>query len=444
MKGFVIAGTGSGVGKTSVTTGIMSLLSKKYKVQGFKVGPDFIDPMYHSAATGRPCRNLDSFMMDNGTIRNLVGYASKGSDVCVVEGVRGLYEGFAGDSDIGSTAYIAKLLKLPVILVVDAGSLTRSTAAILNGFKAFDPSVNIAGVILNKVSGSQHSDKLDVAMSTYCSDVKVVGKIRKDRENTLGQRHLGLNTIVDPERSGLDCLERLVDTLDMDVLMGIAETTDSDLPTASPYVERKANAKIAVPFDDGYCFYYRENLECLEASGFKVERFSPVAGDNLPDADAVYLGGGYPELHADEISSNKDFLEGVRNMSLEGAPVLGECGGLMSMCSGMVDPQGKRHDMIGIFGCDSVFVNKRHGPTYVMADANRNNPLFTGSVRAHEYHYSEVCASKDEVYGYDLKRGAGITDSKDGLVARNSLGTYMHQHALSTKDWAKGFCDKLN
>ncbi len=443
MKGFIIAGTGSGVGKTSITTGIMSVLSKRYKVQGFKVGPDFIDPMYHSIATGRPSRNLDSFMMDDDRIRNLVGYASKDADVCVIEGVRGLYEGFSGDSDLGSTAYLAKLLNLPVILVVDTGSLTRSSAAIINGFRSFDKDVNIAGVILNKVSGSQHSDKLDVAMSAYCDDIEVIGKIRKDRENTLGQRHLGLNTILDPDRSGIQSLERLVESLDFDILMSISESTDPDLPTSSPYVDRKTDASIAIPYDDAYCFYYRENLECLEASGFKVKRFSPIAGDPLPDADAAYLGGGYPELHADEISRNKDFLEGVKNMSLEGKPVLGECGGLMSMCSGMVDAKGIRHDMIGIFGCDSVFVNKRHGPTYVMADSNRNNPLFTGLVRAHEYHYSEVTASKDDVFGFDVRRGMGITDCKDGLVFRNSLGTYMHQHSLSTEDWARGFAEKL-
>jgi len=443
LKGFVIAGTGSGVGKTSITTGIMSLLSKRYKVQGFKVGPDFIDPMYHSAATGRPSRNLDSFLLDDNKIRNLVGFASEDADVCVVEGVRGLYEGFTGDSDIGSTAYLAKLLDLPVVLVVDSGSLTRSTAAIINGFKSFDPDVKIAGVILNKVSGSQHSEKLDVTMSTYCKDVKVVGKIKKDRENTLGQRHLGLNTIVDEEHSGVSTLERLVDSMDLDMLMGIAESTDPDLPKDSPYVKRDADADIAVPYDDAYCFYYRENLECLEASGFRIRKFSPVAGERLPEADAVYLGGGYPELHADDISMNRDFLDGVRNMAQDGKPVLGECGGLMSLCSGMVDKEGIRHDMIGVFGCDSVFVNKRHGPTYVMADATPENPLFTGSIRAHEYHYSEVTATGSEAFGFDVKRGQGIIDKKDGLVYKNAVGTYMHQHALSTDDWALGFYDKL-
>ncbi|MBO7351314.1 MAG: hydrogenobyrinic acid a,c-diamide synthase (glutamine-hydrolyzing) [Candidatus Methanomethylophilaceae archaeon] len=443
MKGFVIAGTGSGVGKTSITTGIMSLLSKRYKVQGFKVGPDFIDPMYHSAATGRPSRNLDSFLMDNDTIRNLVGYASEDADVCVIEGVRGLYEGFSGDDDLGSTAYIAKLLDLPVVLVVDSGSLTRSTAAIINGFKSFDPEVKIAGVILNKVSGPQHSDKLDVTMSTYCSDVKVVGKIKKDRENTLGQRHLGLNTIVDEDHSGVASLERLVEPLDLDILLDIAESTDSDLPTESPYVERDAQAEIAVPYDDAYCFYYRENLECLEASGFRIRKFSPIAGERLPDADAVYLGGGYPELHAAEISSNRDFIDGVRNMAQDGKPILGECGGLMSLCSGMIDKEGIRHDMIGAFGCDSVFVDKRHGPTYVIADSTPDNPLFSGTVRAHEYHYSEVTASGSETFGFDVKRGQGIVDKKDGLIFKSTIGTYMHQHALSTKDWATGFYEKL-
>ena len=443
MKGFVIAGTGSGVGKTSITTGIMSLLSKRYKVQGFKVGPDFIDPMYHSAATGRPSRNLDSFLLNDNKIRNLVGFASEDADVCVVEGVRGLYEGFTGDSDVGSTAHLAKLLNLPVVLVVDSGSLTRSTAAIINGFRSFDPDVKIAGVILNKVSGSQHSEKLNVTMSTYCKDVKVVGKIKKDRENTLGQRHLGLDTIVDEEHSGVSTLERLVDSVDLDMLMGIAESTDPDLPKDSPYVKRDADADIAVPYDDAYCFYYRENLECLEASGFRIRKFSPVAGERLPEADAVYLGGGYPELHADDISMNRDFLDGVRNMAQDGKPVLGECGGLMSLCSGMVDKEGIRHDMIGVFGCDSVFVNKRHGPTYVMADATPDNPLFSGSIRAHEYHYSEVTATGSETFGFDVKRGQGIVDKKDGLVFQNTVGTYMHQHALSADDWAFGFYDRL-
>ena len=444
MKGFVIAGTASGVGKTSISTGIMSALSKRYDVQGYKIGPDFIDTMYHTAATGRPSRNLDSFMMDDDTIRNLVGFSSKDADVCVIEGVRGLHEGFSGDSDLGSTAYIAKLLGLPVVLIVDARSLNRSTAAIINGFRSFDPDVRIAGVILNQVSGKQHSDKLDVVMSTYCGDVEVVGKIPRDRDNALGQRHLGLHTVTDPSKGGIESLERLVEPLDMDLLMGIAESFEQHLPTDSPYPVMDSDATIAVPYDDAYCFYYRENLECLESAGFRIRRFSPLEGDGMPAADALYMGGGYPELHADAISGNRDFLEGAKNMSIEGKPVLGECGGLMTMCSNIVDADGIRHPMAGIFDNDSVFVGKRHGPTYVIAEATRGNPLFSGKVLAHEYHYSEVAVSGRENYGFDVLRGQGISGSKDGLMTGNSVGTYMHQHALSNRGWATGFVERLD
>lgn len=441
MKGFVISGAGSGVGKTSVTTGILSTLSRKYKVQSFKAGPDFIDPMYHTAATGRRCRNLDSFMMSDERLRNLVGYASKGADLCVVEGVRGLYEGFRGDGDIGSTAYIAKLLGLPVVLVLDAGSLTRSAAAIINGFRSFDPGVKIAGVILNKVSGPQHSDKLDVAMSTYCKDVRVVGKVRKDKSNVLDQRYLGLKTLHTFEKGEIEPLERLVEPIDMDMLMDIAEGVDADLPVSSPYVRRDSGLTAAVPMDDAYSFYYRENIECLEASGIRVKTFRPADGEPLPGADMAYLGGGYPEIHASRISENRDFLDGLRNMSMENKPILGECGGLMTMCSVMRDKDGNEYPMSGIFDAKADMVNKRHGPTYMLTEAKPNNPLFEGPVRGHEYHYSEVHPNGTPEFCFDVKRGIGIGDKRDGLVVGNSVGTYMHQHALSSDDWAKGFVE---
>ena len=443
MKGFVIAGTGSGVGKTSVATGLMSVLSKKYKVQAFKAGPDFIDPMYHTAATGRPARNLDSFMMSDDRIRNLVGFASKDADLCIVEGVRGLYEGFSGSDDTGSTAYVAKALGLPVILVVNAASLTRSAAAIINGFRAFDPDVKIAGVVLNKVSNGQHSDKLDAVMSTYCSDVKLVGKIRKDNENVLEQRYLGLHTLESYDTGCIEPLERLVSTLDTDMLMDIAETFPSDLPDSSPYVKRDSGLKAAVPYDRAYSFMYRENVECLEASGVKVLKFRPSDGEPLPDADMAYLCGGYPELYAEGISSNWDFLEGMKQMSDEGKPILGECGGLMTLCSEMRTSDGNVCPMAGCFDAVADMVGKRHGPTYVIADALPENPLFSGSVKGHEYHYSEVVPNSAR-YCFSLRRGQGIADKMDGLLVNRTVGTYMHQHALSSEDWAKGFVESCD
>lgn len=435
MKGVVLSGTGSGVGKTSIATGLMSRLSKTMRVQAFKAGPDFIDPMYHSAATGRPSRNLDSFLMEDSVIRNLVGYASRDADICVVEGVRGLYEGFRGDDDTGSTAYLAKLLGFPVILVVDARSLTRSAMAIVNGFRSFDPDVNIAGVILNNVSGRQHMTKLRTAMERYCPDVELVGMIGKNSEKALEQRYLGLKTLKTFAEKEITPLQELTEPLDLDRVLDIAESCPTELPTGSPYTERDSGLKAAVPVDESYCFYYNENIECLRASGMDVEFFRPTDGDPLPDADLYYLGGGYPELHAEALSGNTDFLEGLRTASDDGKTIIGECGGLMTMCRSIVDKDGNSYGMSGIFDADARMTGVRHGPTYVIAEANGSNPAFSGSVRGHEYHYSDVFPDPGAVYGFDVKRGLGIADSMDGLVRNNSVGSYMHQHALSERDW---------
>lgn len=435
MRGFVISGTGSGVGKTSVATGLMSRLSKGHRVQAFKAGPDFIDPMYHTAATGRPARNLDSFLMDDGTIRNLVGYASRDADLCVVEGVRGLYEGFSGDGDLGSTAHIAKLLGLPVILVVDARSLTRSAAAIVRGFRSFDPDVRIAGVILNNVSGGQHEAKLRTSFEAYCPDVRVLGTIHRDPGKALEQRYLGLRTLRTFAEREITPLQDLVSPIDLDAVMDIAESVDADLPSASPYTARDCGLTAAVPTDEAFCFYYRENIECLEASGFEVRTFGPVDGDPLPDADLYYLGGGYPELHAREISENRDFTDGLASAAADGKAIIGECGGLMALCRSIEDADGRVHRMSGVLDAEARMTGTRHGPTYVMADANADNPLFSGPVRGHEYHYSDIYPADGSRFGFDVRRGLGISGSRDGLVRGNAVGSYMHQHALSERDW---------
>ncbi|MGE0014570.1 MAG: cobyrinate a,c-diamide synthase [Candidatus Methanomethylophilaceae archaeon] len=441
MKGVVIAGTGSGVGKTSITTGILSRLSKQYKVQAFKAGPDFIDPMYHTLASGRASRNIDSFMMDDDTIRNIVGYASKDADLCIVEGVRGLYEGFSADSDIGSTARLAKVLGFPVVLTVDVRSLNRSAAAIINGFAAFDPELDIKGLILNNISGRQHGDKLDEVVGRYCKQ-KILGKIRKMPERPTKERYLGLITPNSKEVPDISLLTEMAESVDLDLLMQVAESSDLELPQECPYVRRDSGLTAAVPMDDSFCFYYRENIECLEASGFKVRTFAPTEWEPLPDADMYYLGGGYPELHAEEISSNADFLEGIKNASDEGKPILGECGGMLSMCKSLMDARGREFRMAGIFDARAEMTGVRHGPAYVMAEATPENPLFRSDVRAHEYHYSDVFLERGGGFGYKLLRGSGISDGMDGLVSNNALGTYMHQHALSSADWASGFISK--
>lgn len=433
MKGVVISGIGSGSGKTSISTGLMSSLSKSMKVQPYKVGPDFIDPMYHTVATGRRSRNLDTFMTSADTVRNIVGHSSKDADICIIEGVRGLFEGQSGTDERGSTAEIAKILGLPVLLVIDARSLTRSAAAIINGFSAFDKDLHINGVILNNVSGTQHERKLRDAIDRYC-DVEIVGMVRKQDSPPTRERHLGLHTVNERSRSVIEGLECLLDGIDTDRLLDICEEPGSELPDSSPYTEHDCGLKAAIPMDDAYCFYYRDNIECMEAAGMDVRYFSPTEGDPLPDADLYYIGGGYPELHCERISENRDFLEGLRNASEEGRAVIGECGGLMTMCSSIVSADGTRYEMSGIFDGDAM-MSGRHGPTYNIAIPNGNNPLFKRKVRGHSFHYSEIVLRREYHLGFDMERGSGVTSDMDGLVSGNSIGSYTHQHALSNDDW---------
>jgi len=262
--------------------------------------------------------------------------------------------------------------------------------------------------------------------------------VEKDDSNVLEQRYLGLRTLSSFAGKEIVPLEALTSSLDLDVLMDIVENSESDLPTGSPYVQRDTGIKVAIPMDDSYCFYYRENIECLEASGMKVEIFRPTEGDALPDADVYYLGGGYPELYADGLSRNKDYLEGLKTASDDRKVILGECGGLMTMCKNIIDKERRSFSMAGIFDACADMTNIRHGPTYVVANATNANPLFRGIVKGHEYHYSDVFVRKDACFGYEMIRGTGITDKRDGLFFQNSLGSYMHQHALSTDDWAIG------
>ncbi len=433
MRGVVIAGAGSGVGKTSISTGLMSLLSGKMNVQGYKIGPDFIDPMYHTLATGRRSRNLDTYMMDAQKAKSLVAHSSKGADLCVVEGVRGLYEGLSGTTEECSTAEMAKILGFPVILVINARSLTRSAAAIINGFKSFDPEVKISGVILNNVSGRPHEQKLREAIESRC-DVEIIGFVPRKRADSVPQRALGLKT---PSNAGyVDSMEDLVSCLDEDRLMDISESFEPEFEDSDLYVHRNISAEVAVPYDEAFCFYYAENIECLEASGFKVRKFSPLNGDSLPESDLYYLGGGYPELYAERLSENGDFMEGLRTAAEDGKAILGECGGLTVMCSSL-SRKGESCPMSGIFQCEAV-ESGRHGPKYTAAASTGTNPLFRGmKVRGHEFHYSEIRGYGNE-FGFRLDRGTGISSGNDGLIRGMCLGTYMYQHALSTDDWAQG------
>lgn len=436
----IIAGVGSGVGKTTLATGIMSLLSKQQRVQGFKVGPDFIDPMFHRAATGRPSRNLDSVFMDHATLRNLFGWATRNADVAVIEGVRGLYDGLTATGDQGSTAEIAKVIGAPVILVINARSLAKSAAAHVLGFKSLDPKVNIAGVILNQVSGPRHRQKAVEAVESLTS-TPVVGVVER-RQEGLAERHLGLVTM--PERDAADTLKTIEDfasEIDLQRILDIAESAEEeDFEATCPFPsEEPQEVRVGVPRDRAFSFYYEENLESLRAAGAELVEFRPVDGDPLPEANAYYLGGGYPEVYRREISANHDFLEGLRAASANGKLVYGECGGMMVLCRSILDREGEEN-MANIFPYRAELTQHRQGLSYVKARGTRANPLFPGAeIVAHEFHYSRLVPTPSGPYAYDVLRGTGIDGSHDGLIVRNTIGTYMHQHALATKNWGLNF-----
>ena len=443
VKRVVIAGAGSGVGKTTIATGLMVLLSKKYRVQGFKVGPDFIDPMFHTSATGRPSRNLDSFMLDHSTILNLFGWATKDADIAVVEGVRGLYDGLTSTGDAGSTAEIAKLLDASVILVVNARSLAKSAAAHVLGFKMLDPDVRIEGVILNQVSGERHRKKAVEAVESL-TKTEVIGVIER-RSERLPERHLGLVTIPEKEdaASAIKMTSELAGEVDLERLLEISEKGgELSPPTESPFLKRDdIGVKIAVPRDKAFSFYYPENLESLEAAGGRVVTFKPTEGESLPEADAYYVGGGYPEVYARTISQNRDFLEGLRSASEAGRPVYAECGGLMILC-GAIRDKSEMWKMAGVFNCDAELTADRQGLAYVSAVGTKDNFLFPWKeIRAHEFHYSRLVPTPDGSFAYRITRGRGIDGSNDGLISKRTIGTYMHQHALSNKDWGRAMVD---
>jgi cobyrinic acid a,c-diamide synthase len=433
----VIAGAGSGVGKTAIATGIMSRLSRHEKVQGYKVGPDFIDPMYHAAATGRPSRNLDSFFMDRRMLVDHFGWSSRDADIAIVEGVRGLYDGLTATGDTGSTAEIAKFIRAPVVLVVNARSLAKSAAAHVLGFKMLDPEVRIAGVVLNNLSGDRHRRKAVEAVESL-TGIEVVGTIERQTER-LPERHLGLVTMDEAgdARALMAMMEDLVAEVDVERLKDIARSAPSmEVSTASPFeAEEDKGVTIAVPRDRSFCFYYQENIESMEAAGARVVTFRPTEGDRLPDCDAVYMGGGYPEVHAGQLATNHDFLEGLKQMSEDGMLVYGECGGLMVMCRS-INTFGQVHKMAGIFGTQATLTDERQGLAYVRARGTNDNFLFPETeIRAHEFHYSRLNPVPPGPYGFHVHRGTGIGGAMDGIMVRHSMGTYMHQHALANPSW---------
>lgn len=452
MPRLILAGDRSSAGKTTISTGVMSLLHERgMKVQPFKVGLDYIDPSYHSLATGRQGENLDGYLMSGQAIVEAFQHSAGGSDIAIIEGVRGLYEGLEALSDIGSTAQIAKILKAPVVLVLDAQSITRSTAAIVKGYKDFDKGINFKGVILNKVGSDRHAEKATAAIQKY-TGVEVLGAIPRNKGMSLTMRHLGLvparegASRVDDFDARISKIKEIIgEHVNLDRLLEIANGAPK-LRTGKQSIfkqEKSAGVRIGVALDEAFNFYYKDNVDLLQLKGAEVVYFSPLHDREIPDVDGLIIGGGYPEFFARELSDNGSMRKSIADASVNGMPIYAECGGMMYLTSALEDEHGKKFDMVGVMGGVASMKHIRH-IGYVAGQLEKDTPIGEKGTffKGHEFHYSVITdVPFDAKFAYRMDRGTGIKDGLDGMLTNNTLGSYTHLHAASYVPFARSFVD---
>ena len=445
----VIAGTHSGVGKTTVTLAILAALRERGRlVQPFKAGPDFIDPSHHRAATGRPSRNLDGWMLGKDLNRSIFARAAADADMSIIEGMMGLFDSSSPMNDIGSTAELAKQLEAPIILVVDGSAMARSAAAMVAGYARFDPALRVAGVLFNRVGSDAHYNLLKAAVEQE-TDVATVGYFRPDPAVTIPDRHLGL--VMAMEQGDGQLYQRLakaaLDTIDLDCIEGLAHACDA-LPEAVslPVMQSHGHTiRIGVAQDQAFRFYYPDNLELLEAAGAEIVTFSPLHDDSLPNVEMLYLGGGYPELHGAALAENVAMRAAVKRFAERGGVIYAECGGLMYLTESIRDFDGHSHNMVGIFPVETIM--RKLGLTlgYRTVECSRRCILgdVGATVRGHEFHYSTLAARGPLQYSCALSDAEGLSRGQDGLTFGNVLALYTHLHFVSQPIIARILIDSV-
>lgn len=440
----MIAGTHSGVGKTTIATAVMAMLSKAgLRVQPYKVGPDYIDPGFHRAATGRVSRNLDTFFLGEEGVKELFVRSAAGADISVIEGVMGLYDGI-GAGDEGSSARVAKILRCPVILVVDARSMARSAAAVVWGYANLPGGIPLAGVVLNRVGSPRHYQILEEAI-TEKTGIPVLGCLMRNNELHLPERHLGLVPSVENKR-----LRDTVETLAERAIQGISREKLLNLARSAPAISAEQHifavepgepVRLGIVRDNAFNFYYQDGLDLLKALGAELVTCSALDDETLPeDLDGLYIGGGFPEMFIEQLAENRAFIDVLRRRVEKGMPVYAECGGLMYLCQTISDISGQKfYHGVGILPARCKMEKKRVALGYVTATALVDNILVKkGTVlRGHEFHYS-TAGGPDLIPAFLLKKTGGENGHADGYASKNVLATYLHIHFAGSIEAARG------
>ncbi len=440
----VIAGLSGDSGKSLVSLGLIRhLVQRGMRVAPFKKGPDYIDAAWLGLAAGAPGRNLDTFLMDSATVQRAFAAGAVGADVAVIEGNRGLYDGMTARGD-HATAVLARLLRAPVILVVKVSKVTRTAAAMVLGCQALDPELNLAGVILNEVGTARQEAVIRKAVRD-ATGIPVVGAIPRLRGQHLPTRHLGLVTASE-HGSADEVLEHLAEVtaahVDTEAVLSIASTA----PPLPPPLEAPGTAvegprvTIGGLRDKAFSFYYPENLEALERAGARLVFVSPLTDPELPGVDALYAGGGFPEVYPEGLASNEPLRRAIAAQVADGLPVWAECGGLMYLARS-IHQNGARYPMVGVLPFAVEQTRRPQGHGYVRAVVDGTNPYLPVGlgIRGHEFHYSRVVADPSVPQFptvWHLERGAGVGGGRDGVSVGSVFASYTHLHALGTPEWA--------
>ncbi len=448
MHRFLVSAAHKSSGKTTLSIGLAAALrARGLAVQPFKKGPDYIDPLWLSRAAGRGCRNLDFFLSPHDEIRAQFAHGHD-ADVCLVEGNKGLYDGLALDGG-NSNAALARLLDLPVILVIDARGMTRGIAPLILGYQAFERDIRIAGVILNRLGGRRHESKLRAVIEHY-TDVPVLGAVQEDAQLALVERHLGLmpaNEAAQAETLIAGIAERVARQVDLDRLLAIT-ATDIALPAPpAPAPCAEPPLRLAIAQDAAFGFYYTDDLEALVQGGAELVPFDTLKDARLPDCDALFIGGGFPESFLDELAANAPMRASIRAAVAGGLPTYAECGGLMYLTRSIAWGD-KTRPMVGVIDGEIVMHPKPVGRGYVILQPTADHPWaqrpasteFSAGIHAHEFHYSELRGlPADTRFAYKVERGHGIDGRNDGIVRHNMLASYTHLRATAGCDWPRRF-----